>query len=245
MKNSLLAVGTCVFALTWTGFLVLKLFLTSVRCWDFVYVRKVKYLVCRTVLVVHWKAALETCGNGDDIVGIQYKEGRREEIKHLEHAFHRLPGWSGGTFLKAFICDVSSQPLCTLFLEMVNPPDVQSPALIPLYPLMNPGHTQQGFHLIEFPWSQWTHTQDPQVPVLAFDKQMTPMELRSEPAKTWVRQRKNKVLVSDKPNIDWAWIESNDVYPACVEPLSGQEDSRPTHMHTLRPDHELSFHLIY
>lgn len=90
---------------------------------------------------------------------------------------------------------------CELFsLKTVHGPDVDSPSPNPpistdeSYP-----HTQKGHHLIEFPCSQWTHTQDLQVPVLAFDKQMTPMELRSEPAKTRVRGRKIKSCTQTSP----------------------------------------------
>lgn len=110
------------------------------------------------------------------------------------------------------------QPLWSLSLEMLHSPDVESPnPNPPISTDESQPHKQWGCGLIEFPWSQWTHTQNLQVPVLAFDKQMTSMELRSQPAKTRVREWKNKVLQSDKPNIDSPGIEPSDVYPVCVE----------------------------
>lgn len=85
---------------------------------------------------------------------------------------------------------------------MVQSPDVESPDPNPL-PSMptdeSRPHTQRGWHLIEFPWFQWAHTQDLQVPVFAFDKQMTPMELRSQPAKTRVGERKIKSHTDTRP----------------------------------------------
>lgn len=121
-------------------------------------------------------------------------------MKHLEPAFDWLPGCADRAFLKAFICDVSPQPLWTLSLEMVHFPDVESPNPNPSISTdESQPHTQWGCRLIEFPWSQWTHSQDLQVPVLAFDKQMTPMELRSQPAKTRARERKIKSRTQTSP----------------------------------------------
>lgn len=74
-----------------------------------------------------WKGALDIQGAGGDIDAIRYKEEPEEEMKHLEHAFDWLPGCADSAFLKAFICDVSPQPLWTLSLEMVHSPDVESP----------------------------------------------------------------------------------------------------------------------
>lgn len=121
-------------------------------------------------------------------------------MKHLKDGFDWLPRCADGAFLKAFICDVSPQPLWTLSLEMVQSPDVESPNSNPSISTdESQPHTQRGCRLIEFPWFQWTHTQDLQVPVLAFDKQMTPMELRSQPAKTRVREKKIKSRTQTSP----------------------------------------------
>ena len=91
---------------------------------------------------------------------------------------------------------------CEIHAEMVQSPDVESPDPNPLPPIPTDEswpHTQQGWHLIEFPWFQWAHTQDLQAPVFAFDKQMTPMELRSQPAKTRVGERKIKSHTDTRP----------------------------------------------
>lgn len=126
---------------------------------------------------------------------------------------------------------------CEVYAEMVQSPDVESPNPNP--PPSVPTDesqplTQQGWHLIEFPWFQWAQTQDLQVPVFAFDKQMTPMELRSQPAKTRIGKRKNKVPHRHKANIGSRGIESNDVYPVSVgPPLSPENSSTPLTMSPL------------
>lgn len=91
---------------------------------------------------------------------------------------------------------------CEIYAEMVQSPDVESPNPNPPPSIPTDESqplTQQGWHLIEFPWFQWAHTQDLQVPVFAFDKQMTPMELRSQPAKTRVGKRKIKSRTDTRP----------------------------------------------
>lgn len=155
-------------------------------------------------------------------------------MKHLEYAFDWLPGCADSAFLKAFICDVSPQPLWTISLEMLHSPDVESPNPNP--PISTDesraAHTRWRRRLIEFPWSQWTHTQDLRVPVLAFDKQMTPMELRSEPAKTRVRERKIKSCAQTSPISTHAGL-SPMMFTLCVlSPCWLRGEIHPTHTHT-------------
>lgn len=81
----------------------------------------------KSTLLVSWKEALDSGDAGDDTDAIQCKEEWREEMKHLKPAFDWFSGCADGSVLKAFICDVSPQPLWTLSLEIVYSPDVESP----------------------------------------------------------------------------------------------------------------------
>lgn len=164
--------------------------------------------VRKGALLVRWKEALETRGARDYTDTISTNKNSREKMKPY-----------------SFDC----QDMETLHPSRRGP--VPSPVVE--WPNPNPSihtdesqpHMQLGCNLIEFSWFQWAHTQDLQVPVFAFDKQMTPMELRSQPAKTRVRE-KNKVPYTDKPNIDSHRVESNDVYPrVCWAPVGSVENS--------------------
>lgn len=132
---------------------------------------------------------------------------------------------------------MSAPPLpnhCEIHAEMVQSPDVKSPDpnTPPPYPRTNPGLTQQGWHLIEFPWFQWAHTQDLQVPVFAFDKQMTPMELRSQPAKTRVGERKIKSHTDTRP-ISTHTELSPMMFTLCVLSPRCLRKIHPLHTHTM------------
>lgn len=92
---------------------------------------------------------------------------------------------------------------CEIYAEMVQSPDVESPNPNPPPSIPTDripashaaGMTPNWISLV----SMSTHTQDLRVPVFAFDKQMTPMELRSQPAKTRVGERKIKSHTDTRP----------------------------------------------
>lgn len=133
--------------------------------------------------------------------------------------------------------------LFIIFLKWYAPPDVESACSNPSISTdESQPHTQWGHHLIEFPCLQWTHTQDLRVPVLAFDKQMTPTELRSESAKTRVRGRKIKSCTQTNPISTHPGL-SPVMFTLCVEPLFVHGVIRPaythTRLHTARPEKDV------
>lgn len=143
-------------------------------------------------------------------------------------------------FLKVFI---SFNGLDLFFFEMLRSPDVESASPNPSISTdESQPHTQWGHRLIEFPCLQWTHTQDLRVPVLAFDKQMTPMELRSESAKTRVRGRKIKSCTQTSPISTHPGL-SPGMFALCVcwVPVGPRGDSSclHTHFYTHHPEKDV------
>lgn len=94
-------------------------------------------------------------------------------------------------------------------------------------------HMQLGCNLIEFSWFQWARTQDLQVPVFAFDKQMTPMELRSQPAKTRLREGKIKSHTQTSPISTHTGLSPVMFTLVCVEPLLAQLKIHSLHRHNI------------